>query len=87
MTTHYSSISTVYAYNIIIQLFEIFQPFASQEICQGFILPLSAATTTSARFRSHAVVTSTPSTVSFRFVSLTTKDPSRDRTRSARPRL
>jgi len=59
MTTHYSSISTVYAYNIIIQLFEIFQPFVSQEICQGFILPLSAATTTDKRFRSHAVVTST----------------------------
>ena len=36
MTTHYSSISTVYAYNIIIQLFEIFAPFVSQEICQGF---------------------------------------------------
>ncbi len=55
MTTHYSSISTstVYAYNIIIQLFEIFQPFVSQEICQGFILPLSAATTTDKRFRSH----------------------------------
>ena len=36
MTTR-SSISTVYTYNIIIQLFGIFQPFASQEICQGFV--------------------------------------------------
>ena len=70
MTTHYSSISTVYAYNIIIQLFQIFQPFVSQEICQGFILPLSGATTTKRVFARTDVVTSTPSTkiVSFRFV-------------------